>query len=127
MKKLFLFLFVMMSISMSAQKNPILPEMHADPEVLADGGRYYIYSTTDGAPGWGGYYFTCYSSPDLKQWNYEGIILDLKKAGVRNTNAVVIQEVACLYLRYAKAHARMRLAKEQPAYGSESIGSDDES
>lgn len=36
-------------------------------------------------------------------------ILDLKKAGVRNTDAVVIQEVACLYLRYAKAHARMRL------------------
>lgn len=38
-------------------------------------------------------------------------ILDLKKAGVRNTNAVVLQEVSCLYLRYAKAHARMRLAK----------------
>lgn len=38
-------------------------------------------------------------------------ILDLKKAGIRNTNAVVLQEVACLYLRYAKAHARMRLAK----------------
>lgn len=38
-------------------------------------------------------------------------VLDLKKAGVRRTDAVVIQEVACLYLRYAKAHARMRLAK----------------
>ena len=38
-------------------------------------------------------------------------VLDLKKAGIRNTDAVVIQEVACLYLRYAKAHARMRLAK----------------
>ena len=37
-------------------------------------------------------------------------ILDLKKAGIRNTDAVVIQEVACIYLRYAKAHARMRLA-----------------
>lgn len=37
-------------------------------------------------------------------------ILDLKKAGIRNTDAVVIQEVACLYLRYAKAHARLRLA-----------------
>lgn len=37
-------------------------------------------------------------------------VLDLKKAGVRNTDAVVIQEVACLYLRYAKAHARVRLA-----------------
>jgi len=39
-------------------------------------------------------------------------ILDLKKAGVRNTNAVVLQEVSCLYLRYAKAHARMRLAQQ---------------
>lgn len=37
-------------------------------------------------------------------------ILDLKKAGVRNTDAVVIQEISCLYLRYAKAHARMKLA-----------------
>ena len=38
-------------------------------------------------------------------------ILDLKKAGVRNTDAVVIQEVSCLYLRNAMAHARMHLAK----------------
>ncbi len=38
-------------------------------------------------------------------------VLDLKKAGIRNTDAVVIQEVSCLYLRYAKAHARMKLAK----------------
>lgn len=38
-------------------------------------------------------------------------VLDLKKAGIRNTDAVVIQEVACLYLRYAKAHARMKLAQ----------------
>ncbi len=44
-------------------------------------------------------------------------ILDLKKAGVRNTDAVVIQEVACLYLRYAKAHARMRLAQAPLATG----------
>ena len=36
-------------------------------------------------------------------------VLDLKSAGVRNTDAVVIQEVACLYLRYAKAHARLHL------------------
>ena len=39
-------------------------------------------------------------------------ILDLKKAGVRNTDAVVLQEISCLYLRYAKAHARLRLAQE---------------
>lgn len=38
-------------------------------------------------------------------------VLDLKAAGIRRTDAVVIQEVSCLYLRYAKAHARMRLAQ----------------
>lgn len=37
-------------------------------------------------------------------------VLDLKKAGVRNTDAVVLQEIACIYLRYAKAHARLKLA-----------------
>ena len=42
-------------------------------------------------------------------------VLDLKTAGIRNTDAVVIQEVACLYLRYAKAHARMRLAQPPTA------------
>ncbi len=42
-------------------------------------------------------------------------VLDLKNAGIRNTDAVVIQEVACLYLRYAKAHARMRLAQPPTA------------
>ena len=36
-------------------------------------------------------------------------VLDLKSAGVRNTDAVVIQEVACLCLRYADAHARVLL------------------
>lgn len=38
-------------------------------------------------------------------------LLDLKAAGVRNTKAVVLQEVACLYLRMPKAHARLRLAQ----------------
>lgn len=44
-------------------------------------------------------------------------ILDLKTAGVRNTDAVVLQEVACLYLKYAKAHARMKLAQAPLATG----------
>lgn len=37
--------------------------------------------------------------------------LDLKKTGVRNTNAVVLQEASCLYLRYPSAHARVALKK----------------
>ena len=60
-------------------KNPILPQFHADPEVLYSkkNNRYYIYSTTDGYPGWGGAYYTCYSSDNLKDWKYEGVTLDL--------------------------------------------------
>ncbi len=60
--------------------NPILPDFHADPEILfAKGtGKYYIYSTTDGQPGWGGWYYTVFSSDDLADWKYEGIALDLK-------------------------------------------------
>lgn len=60
-------------------KNPVLPEFHADPEILYSEktGKYYIYSTTDSFPGWGGTYFTGYSSPDLKDWDYEGVILDV--------------------------------------------------
>lgn len=38
-------------------------------------------------------------------------VLDLKKAGIRNSDAVVLQEVACLYLRYPNAHARLKLAQ----------------
>ena len=79
MKKILLSLCVLASMSVAAQKNPILPELHADPDIIAHDGRYYIYSTTDGAAGWGGYYFTCYSSKDLKKWQYEGIILDVLK------------------------------------------------
>ena len=60
--------------------NPVLPGFHADPEIVYSHltGKYYIYSTTDGQPGWGGWYYTAYSSCDLKDWTYEGIVLDLK-------------------------------------------------
>ena len=60
--------------------NPILPGFHADPEILYSNktGKYYIYSTTDGKPGWGGYKYYVYSSSDLKEWKNEGVALDAK-------------------------------------------------
>ena len=45
-----------------------------------------------------------------KPW--ERTELDLKKAGVRNTDAVVISEASCLYLKYPKAHARIQPKKK---------------
>ena len=69
-------------------KNPILPGLHADPEILfsKQTGRYYIYSTTDGHPGWGGWYFTVYSSADLKEWKDEGVMLDVRSTQVSWAN-----------------------------------------
>ena len=51
-------------------QNPVLPGFHADPEIVYSNltGKYYIYSTTDGHPGWGGWYYTAYSSNNLKDW-----------------------------------------------------------
>ncbi len=92
MKKIFVCLFFLLLASFMPVKvlagdkasknysgNPILPEFHADPDVLYSNKthRFYIYSTTDGAAGWGGYYFTVFSSKDLVEWKHEGIMLDL--------------------------------------------------
>lgn len=88
MKKFFFSLaaLLLLALPSSAQKrqvrlsgNPILPEFHADPEIIFSNltNRFYIYSTTDGVPGWGGYYFTAFSSADLIDWRHEGIVLDL--------------------------------------------------
>lgn len=65
--------------------NPVLPGFHADPEIIYSHktGRYYIYSTSDGQPGWSGSDFRCFSSPDLVEWTDEGIVLDLASEQVK--------------------------------------------
>ena len=84
MKKLILILaaYVSMSAIVKAEnrKQPILPGFHADPEVLYSNltKKYYIYSTTDGTPGWGGHDFSVFSSTDLTNWKDEGKMLDVK-------------------------------------------------
>lgn len=69
-----------LSLTAEAQKNPVLPGFHADPEIMYSNQthRYYIYSTTDGYPGWGGWTFSVFSSKNLRQWTDEGVMLDVK-------------------------------------------------
>lgn len=79
--------------------NPILPGFHADPEVLYShqARKYYIYSTTDGLPGWGGWTYSVFSSTDLEHWTDEGVVLDAKSDQVSwakgNLWAPAIEEV----------------------------------
>jgi PelA/Pel-15E family pectate lyase len=60
--------------------NPLFPGLYADPEVLysEQTGRYYIYPTTDGAIGWRSHDFHAFSSADLKTWQDEGVVFDLR-------------------------------------------------
>ncbi len=67
--------------AMPAQKNPVIAGYYADPEILysTETGKYYLYPTSDGFDGWGGYYFKAFSSDDLVEWSDQGVFLDLKK------------------------------------------------
>ena len=69
-------------------KQPILTGFHADPEVLysTKTKKYYIYSTTDGTPGWGGHDFSVFSSENLIDWTDKGKMLDVKGDQVRWAN-----------------------------------------
>ncbi|MEU1272276.1 family 43 glycosylhydrolase [Streptomyces sp. NPDC005799] len=56
---------------------PLLPGLTADPDAHHLDGRYWIFPTTDGNPGWGSTSFRAYSSPDLVHWEDHGVVLDL--------------------------------------------------
>ncbi|WP_162182420.1 family 43 glycosylhydrolase [Neotamlana nanhaiensis] len=67
------------TVSVTVEVNAVLEGFKADPEILYSEktGRFYIYPTNDGFPGWGSYTFNAFSSPDLVHWTNEGEILDL--------------------------------------------------
>lgn len=64
--------------------NPILPGYHADPEIVYSNKtkKYYIYSTTDGLDGWGGWTYEAFSSDNLIDWHAEGVVLDAKNGQI---------------------------------------------
>lgn len=68
--------------------NPLLGGQFADPDIDCFNGKYYIYPTTDGVSGWGGYQFHVFSSDNLVDWKDEGIIVDLKQ----DNDAEVVNE-----------------------------------
>ena len=57
--------------------NPVLPGQYADPDIDYFDGKYWIYPTTDGYPGWSGTKFHAFSSEDMVNWQDEGIIMEL--------------------------------------------------
>jgi hypothetical protein len=67
------------AVTAQINNNPVLEGFYADPQVLysQQTDKYYIYPTSDGFTGWGGYYFNVFSSDDLVEWTNEGTILDL--------------------------------------------------
>ena len=81
------------------------------------GENYAFYVSADGK------YDILAARPELaERWIQEGYlekrifiafaksVLDLKTAGIRNSEAAVLQEVSCLVLKNARAHARVQIA-----------------
>ncbi|MEV5613331.1 family 43 glycosylhydrolase [Streptomyces sp. NPDC052225] len=66
-------------VSAVEMRTPVLPGFHADPNIAAFGGTYYLYTTNDGFAGWGGTTFSVWSSKNLVDWTDHGVILDLGK------------------------------------------------
>ncbi len=60
--------------------NPVLPGQYADPDIDYFDGKFWIYPTTDGYPGWSGTKFHAFSSVDMVNWEDEGIIMELANA-----------------------------------------------
>lgn len=74
------------TVTVKKVNNPV-PGLFADPEVAIFNGKYYIYPTTDGYPGWGGKEFHTLSSDDLVTWKDEGVILDVSQLEWGKENA----------------------------------------
>ena len=57
--------------------NPILPGYFADPSIVEDGGKHYIYATMDP---WGGESLGCWESADFRNWTFRVLNWPTKQA-----------------------------------------------
>lgn len=71
--------------------NPVLPGQYADPDIDYFDGKFWIFPTTDGYPGWSGTKFHAFSSEDMVDWKDEGVIMELANDNPgKNENGVQI-------------------------------------
>lgn len=89
--------------------DPVLPVGAADPHIVLFGDRYYIYATGAGKtePG-----FAAWSSPDLREWRYEGMALRLADVvwATGRDGAPAIAERNGTYYLYFSADDRIGVA-----------------
>jgi hypothetical protein len=96
------------NVKASIARNPVLPGFYADPDIIYahQTNKYYLYPTSDGYPGWGGYYFKVFSSDDLLNWQDEGVILDMSTDQVSWANgnawapAIIERKIGDTYKYY---------------------------
>lgn len=112
-------------VTVEAVANPVLPDFHADPEVLFSRktGRFYVYPTTDGYASWGGYSFDVFSSPDLVNFTNEGTILNLQRGqdvpwATGNAWAPCIEEK----FMGGKWHYYFFFSGQNPTYNKKTLG-----
>lgn len=112
------------TVTAAVEANPVLPGFNADPEVLYSQktGRFYIYPTSDGHPGWGGYTFYAWSSADLVEWTREECILDLSTDDV--SWATGNAWAPCIEEKFEDGHYRyyFYFSGHNPTFGYKTLG-----
>ncbi|KAM0716789.1 hypothetical protein Q7P37_008234 [Cladosporium fusiforme] len=103
------------------KRSTLIPGLYADPNIASFNGKYYIYATTDGFPGWGGNQFFIWSSDNLVDWERsEKPFLTLNGTdgtvpwAVGNAWAPTIAEKDGKYYFYFSGH--------NPTYDAKTIG-----
>lgn len=89
--------------------NSILPGQYADPDIDYFDGKFWIFPTTDGYPGWSGTLFHAWSSEDMVSWTDEGVIMELANDNP-GLNEKGIQ-IASSDWQYVEAHGLLLLRK----------------
>ncbi|MEU4226940.1 family 43 glycosylhydrolase [Nonomuraea sp. NPDC026600] len=88
----------------SAERPSGLGRWLADPSLVVADGRYWLYPTSDGHPGWGSASFSAYSSPDLVEWRDEGEVLrlgtDVSWAARHAWAPAILERDGAFYLYY---------------------------
>lgn len=108
------------AIDKSEYTNPVTDRFGGDPAVLVDGDTVYLYTGHDTSKN-DTYVipeYLCYSSKDMKSWNYEGVVMSMKDVAWGDNNSAWAGQVA----KYNDKYYMYFCSWDKTSQGKQSIG-----
>ena len=89
-----------------------------DPNILVDGDTVYLYVGHDDTSSGGGYTmpdYLCYSTQDLKEWKYEGVVMNMKDVAWSDDGSAWAAQVT----KHNGKYYMLYCAENKGSYGKE--------